>query len=555
MPSIYFTAALFRVIVSIGSATPSLRSDSFDCSSSTSFQGEHHQQVPLGLPSTATPAPCRSQPVRVAIIGGGPAGTSSSFWISEFANRSGNPVELHIFERSNYLGGRSNIIYPFDSDLYPPIEAGASIFVPANKHLHQAVRQFNLTLEAQTGNENYAIWDGTQFAFESSGYSWWNAIKLFWRYGRGPFQLNSLSKQTVDQFIAVYTDQFVKQGPFEELNQWIRAIGLQDHLLSKTASQYLIDEQSVNVQAVNEIAAIMARTNYGQDVNSMHGFGALVSIAGSGGASVQGGNRQIFQKFANHSTAHIHLNHQVTTITQLDVTNYPDHPDLKYVLTYRELEDKSKTHLKSSTDSQPFDAVILAAPYYQTDITILSPNPSTQIPSQPFVKLHVTFIVTNATAPSGQLFNRPENEFMARSIYSTMMKSVLANGQRPLFNSLNYLKKLGSKEGVVGDLYIVKIFSEALMPTDTLSKLFGSSENLIWIKRIEWDAYPMLTPLRRSTNYPPTKLGERFYYVNGFESIISTMETQTVAAWNIAMMLSKDCWNFIPKKSWTSNST
>ncbi|KAH9466280.1 hypothetical protein MJO28_001101 [Puccinia striiformis f. sp. tritici] len=514
----------------------------------------HPQQVPFLSPPTRSYSTGLNKPLKVAIIGGGPAGTSAGFFLSKFANASGNSIEVHIFERSDYLGGRSTIIHPFDSSEYPPVEAGASIFVPANKHLHQAVRDFNLTLEPPLStstdgqDQNYAIWDGTEFGFESSGRTWWDTIKLFWRYGKAPIQLNGIRQRSIDQFQSLYSNEFVRRGPFLDLNQWAIASGF-EHLLSKTGSDYLINEENVNVQAVNELVAIMARTNYGQDISVMHGLGAMVSLAGTDGTSIRGGNRQIFQQFANHSNAQVHFNHQITAITERESKD--ETQNRQYILSYHQHQAEQDGE-KMIGDSQAFDAVILAAPYDQASVTILSPSEPVRVPHQPFVQLHVTFIVTNATAPSGELFNRPVDQFMARSIYSTMMRNVIGKGKRPIFNSLNYLRNLGPKQDVIGDMYIVKVFSEAPLSTNTLSKLFGSMENLLWIKRIKWDAYPILTPLRIPTTYAPTKLDKAIYYVNGFESLISTMETQTVASWNIAMCLSQQFWNYVPQKSWAT---
>lgn len=557
MVSIIQTASLTILIAclhpaSLLIATPPPSPSDFASDASLPFQR------PLQLPFISSPSSSSSasshpsiQPVKtVAIIGGGPAGTSAAFFLSKFANESRNPVELHLYESSPSLGGRVATIHPFDSLDYPPIEAGASIFVPANKHLHQAVRQFNLTtlpfppIDSDQPNQDYAIWDGTEFAYESSQFKWWDTLKLIWRYGWAPSQLNSITQRLIDRFETIYSDQFISQGPFERLDRWVNAIGFDD-LLAKTGSQYLINDEGINVQAVNELAAIMVRTNYGQDICHIHGLGAVVSLAGSkGSTSVEGGNRLIFEGFANRSHAQVHLNHQITAITEL-VQNGPAARPM-YQLSFHDLRSPTPT----ISNSQLFDAVILAAPYHQASITILNLDQTVPVPNQPFVRLHVTFIVTNATAPSGELFNRPADQFMARSIYSTMMRNTIGKGKRPIFNSLNYLKNLGPKPGVLGDMYIVKMFSEAPLPTNTLAKLFGGNDNLLWIKCLEWDAYPLLSPLTRPNDYGPTKLGQKIYYVNGFESIASTMETQTIASWNIASYISDELWDFSPKKGW-----
>ncbi|CAF4353826.1 unnamed protein product [Adineta steineri] len=47
-----------------------------------------------------------------------------------------------------------------------------------------------------------------------------------------------------------------------------------------------------------------------------------------------------------------------------------------------------------------------------------------------------------------------------------------------------------------------------------------------------WYAYPRAPP-RNDTIFPPINPDKGLYYVNAFESFISTMETQCVAAHNI----------------------
>ncbi|KAI9601600.1 hypothetical protein H4Q26_001429 [Puccinia striiformis f. sp. tritici PST-130] len=225
----------------------------------------------------------------------------------------------------------------------------------------------------------------------------------------------------------------------------------------------------------------MARTNYGQDISVMHGLGAMVSLAGTDGTSIRGGNRQIFQQFANHSNAQVHFNHQITAITE---------------------------------------------------------KKPVRVPHQPFVQLHVTFIVTNATAPSGELFNRPVDQFMARSIYSYDEKRY-CKGKRPIFNSLNYLRNLGLNRRY-------SVFGSSII-NNTLPN-YSDLWKFIMDQTHQWthiDSNALANP----TTYAPTKLDKLYTAnVNGFESLISTMETQTVASWNIAMCLSQQFWNYVPQK-------
>jgi len=52
----------------------------------------------------------------------------------------------------------------------------------------------------------------------------------------------------------------------------------------------------------------------------------------------------------------------------------------------------------------------------------------------------------------------------------------------------------------------------------------------------EWKT-PVLTP---TTTFPPIKLDKGFYYVNAFDSIISTLESSIVSGRNVADLLLRE---------------
>ncbi|CAF3671058.1 unnamed protein product [Rotaria sordida] len=54
-----------------------------------------------------------------------------------------------------------------------------------------------------------------------------------------------------------------------------------------------------------------------------------------------------------------------------------------------------------------------------------------------------------------------------------------------------------------------------------------------------WHAYPRAPP-KNDANFPPINPDKGFYYANAFESFISTMETQCLAAHNIIRLLLAD---------------
>ena len=58
-------------------------------------------------PLVAPPEPANTAvPNRVAIIGAGAAGSSAAYWISKAKERFGVDVEVDIYEKNAYIGGR-----------------------------------------------------------------------------------------------------------------------------------------------------------------------------------------------------------------------------------------------------------------------------------------------------------------------------------------------------------------------------------------------------------------------------------------------------------------
>jgi len=83
--------------------------------------------------------------------------------------------------------------------------------------------------------------------------------------------------------------------------------------------------------------------------------------------------------------------------------------------------------------------------------------------------------------------------------------------------------------------WVVKIFSMDRMDDEWLGNMFD--DQVHWILRKEWDSYPVLPP---RTDFPPVKLDDGFYYINAFEPLISTMETETIAARNVVELMLVD---------------
>jgi prenylcysteine oxidase/farnesylcysteine lyase len=95
-------------------------------------------------------------------------------------------VNITLFERNSFIGGRSTTVNAYD-DPNIPVELGASIFVEVNSILNDAVKEFNLSTsefipDSRVPGAALAVWNGQEFVVtQEGGGSWWDTAKLLWR--------------------------------------------------------------------------------------------------------------------------------------------------------------------------------------------------------------------------------------------------------------------------------------------------------------------------------------------------------------------------------------
>jgi prenylcysteine oxidase/farnesylcysteine lyase len=105
--------------------------------------------------------------------------------LSKFANISGVVINITVFERSDYVGGRSTTANVYNNSANP-VELGASIFVEVNRILQNATAEFNLTAKDRISDadepEILGIWNGEKFVYtqKEGGWAWWDITKLIW---------------------------------------------------------------------------------------------------------------------------------------------------------------------------------------------------------------------------------------------------------------------------------------------------------------------------------------------------------------------------------------
>ncbi|EPQ27775.1 uncharacterized protein PFL1_04520 [Pseudozyma flocculosa PF-1] len=538
---------------------------------------------------------------KVAIIGAGPSGSSAAYFLKTAQDRinllaatrntTADRIKVTIFERDNRIGGRTAVAYPYDDRRYHPVELGASLYADVNYNMRRAVRQFGLETGAQNGiGGETGVWDGQQFLFRGDISSWWTSAKLFLRYGNSPLAAEKLLKRALASFLRLYSASYLHRPSRDDANAtasgfpW-KTIASLAHAVnvsqpaSVTASQFFTSN-GVSTLFVEEMIEALSRVNYAQDTPDLHGFAGLISLALSGATGVRDGNYRVFEQFVERSGARIHLGEAGTVTGLVKFDSLRDavrsgkitcNDALAYGWTGAEAQQARWWVGTRDGEGELFDAVVVAAPWHDADITLV--NTDRRIPRPPYVHLHVTLLATTAKSANplyfgfGKADDVPATvltsaESVRRAVAARLAAAAADSGEAPQahddavkspnleFLSMNYLRPLrfrnessdatqstpaagaGAGPERAGE-YIVKIFSLSPLSDAQLHRLFDAS-SIGWVHRKQWFSYPLLTPL---STFPRVEVDENLYFPNAFESLASTMETSLVSARNTVGLL------------------
>lgn len=491
-----------------------------------------------GVVETLASAKCPPEgPVvkRIAIIGAGASGSSAALWLSTAQSKLDDlwtngardcpaTLDVTVFERSEQVGGRSRVVHPYNNTSYPPVELGASIFADVNPNMVRFTERYGLNATARLGEEDSttSLWDGQSFIFEDLGEGWWNSAKMLWRYGYSPGKVAKYVASTVATYLNQYNPIWV-HNPSAALGgqypwPWSSPEALLDvlgyaPLVATAALDRLYDVVGASKLFIEEIVEAATRVNYGQNIEAIHALGAGVSLAASGARGVQGGNYRVFEHMLGEAGARLRLGPHgaVSGIIKFASLNeaLQSVADGTHTLSTSALvqaaeaaesgswtKGQHKWYVGTTSNYGSFyDAVIVAAPWHSTNIRVV--GASQVVPRTEYVRLHVTLLVTNASQPSGVYFGKGSGSVVSRTILTALgtTRGRSTKDTMPEFNSLNYLVSLGSTPSSESasareEEHVVKIFSPARMTDETLGQLFGGTDNVLWVHRHVWEAYP-----------------------------------------------------------------
>lgn len=494
-------------------------------------------QQPLQATAEATPK-------RVAVIGAGAAGSSNAYFLRKYADSSQTPVDITVFERASYIGGRSTTVDVFDNPAYP-IELGASIFVKVNYNLVNASRELGLVAQSadisrpKESDDSIGIWDGNQFVLSlQNTYSWWNIGKILWRYGLSPIKAQTLMKNTVKKFLRLYEEPMF---PFQSLSEASEAVGLLDATTSP--GEGFLQTNGISPDFGQEVIQASTRVNYGQNLPLIHGLETMVCMAAEGAVSIDGGNWRIFDGMLKSSAADVRLNTSVTSVERNNADG---------TLTVKSVSE-DHTNQNQEHSSNVFDEVVIAGPLQYSGISINPPLEHT--PDEiPYVTLHVTlFSSPHKLAP--QYFGLGPNEQTPETILTTLPKgtnlgSAKAGVGPAGFWSISTLRTVKTSDNQRH--YVYKVFSPERLTAEFVAQILEiqnatsvDSESTIselpkddisWFHEKIWHPYPFLYP---RVTFEEPGIAPNVWYTGGIESFISTMETSSLMGKNVAALMVK----------------
>lgn len=200
-------------------------------------------------------------------------------------------MNITLFEKTDRIGGRTLTIDAY-GDPSQPVELGASIFVQENEILYGALKDFGLPKSVPDENidPHMGIWDGDVFVFSVNERhpSWWNTLKIIWKYGPfAPQRTLELVGATMTKFRRMYEEPFF---PFPSLTERAAELGLLE-LTGVTGEQLLKANKvrslpegiscppltsQVDDRFAHDIVQASTRVNYASNLARVHGLDTMV---------------------------------------------------------------------------------------------------------------------------------------------------------------------------------------------------------------------------------------------------------------------------------------
>ncbi|NXA75546.1 PCYOX oxidase, partial [Thryothorus ludovicianus] len=461
----------------------------------------------LLLAALCPPAPgLRDGPSKIAVVGGGIGGSAAAYFLRQ---KFGRGVELHVLEKAA-VGGRLATL-DMEGAAY---EAGGSVIHPLNLHMKHFVKE--LGLPVMSGQSGLAgVYNGEEFVFEESSWSFINFLKLLWYYGLNPLRMSMWVEDVLDKFMRIYRYQ-MHDYAFSSYERLFHALGGNDYtqLLNQTIEEAM-QKAGFSQKFINEVVCPAMRGNYGQGV-STNAFVGAVSLAAvqPGFWSVKGGNKLVCSGLISSSKAEV-IPGTVVSIEPKTRPGRGGDPVKLYHVTY---------NTSSGLTGDTYDIVIIAAPLGRNmaDITFRNFDPPVPEFPNPYQQI-VNTLVHGRLNASFFGYSDPQ-AFNLGAVFTT-------DNPKLFINSVGVVSPVGDTGGKLPSQSAVwKVYSKEELTKEQLNLLFSSYDS---VKAKAWLACPQYSTPEQ---LPPIVLHEQLYYLNGLERSASAMEMSAVAARNAALL-------------------
>lgn len=458
-----------------------------------------------------------------------------AYYLRQFANSNDVDVNITVFERNPYVGGRSTTVNAWDDPTYP-IELGATLFVEENKILVNATRAFNLsttesTLSPVDTKNNVGVWDGHRFVnLIPNEPSWKTFLRVTLKYpGWSLPRTIKLTKSVVNNILQLYEKP---NFPWTSLSKTVDAIGLA-RAVDRSGAQ-LLQSTGVSDNFARELIQGVTRVNYAQNLNVLHGVDSVVALVPQDAYTVAGGNWQIFAHMLSAAGAHVHINSTVTNI-------------------HRTTNSTGASVIVDGGAGGDFDHIVIAAPL---DISSLQVTPALPAESKPpsveYVQLRVTLFASPRRLPG--TFFRMSDDDVPLDVLTTLPEDIKPGKDSAFVGPTGFFSislRGQVKPPGLDTQYVYKIFSPGPGPFNItlLAEVLGiPSEELpasgkiadlpktyvSWSYEKTWHSYPVARP---TLKFGDVKLADGLWYTSGMDNFVSTMETNALSGKNVAALI------------------
>ncbi|KAA8896381.1 hypothetical protein FN846DRAFT_965178 [Sphaerosporella brunnea] len=477
----------------------------------------------------ARPAPYERN---IAVVGVDPAGITTAYELFRLCSAGNIPHRITLYDQASHIGGRAvHIVSITPSE---QVVLGANTFPKGASLLSSAAAFLGLSTDnsfnggidligsgtGQFGNYDGRSWSYNEPTLHNIFERWGWELGLNMRYGGSQAKAQDLIREFRGK---------LQKLEFPVTVHTLNTAGLLD-LTAKTAEDFLTTN-GVTESVQRELFDPWVRAQYAQNLGTISALSALAAANNRGTLKITRpeGMAGLWERMLAATDAKVQLKTRILNITA---------------------ESWGGWSLSTSTETKKYDAVILAAPWGLTDLTI---SPSLLKPPQKiaYTAEHTTLFASAAElspdAFSGQrdipkvIMTTP----CSWEYYETAGKSGVDGLGHAPFWSLHLLKQVV----INGErMWLYQVSSPAELPDQELRRFVGGKEIGFVYRHYSPNAHPLLVP---RTKFSDVLLGENLWYAGGMEEVLAGVEMASVMGKSVAEMVFKQ-WKsegkFLPKE-------